>query len=234
MGAQGSVPSPFATGRAPGRDAQPSGPAPALLGVFASQREPSEPAAASKQTQAKQTATKKTPHEAGVGETLGTGRARALTMIKLANPDFPARQRWAGTRWFILCKSPGSGSMNVSGWNSPRAARSRYAAPAIKEETRAGLAHRHQPPQAHEQWLAAGQGTHRIASLLSGLPAAPGIAITEGTKPFSSGALLTSSAQDGCFAPLLVHLCSRQGMRLVFSHCTPVLPPQLPALLGAQ
>lgn len=186
VGTPGSGPSPFAAGRAPGRHAQPT---PALLGVFARQRELSEPAAAaSKQTRARQTAMKKTPREAGVGETLGTSRARALTMIKLANPDFPARQRWAGTRWFILCKSPGSGSMNVSGWNSPRAARSRYAARAIKEETRAGLAHRHQPPRAHEQWLAAGQGALRLPSLLSGLAAAPGIAIAEGTKAFSSGA----------------------------------------------
>lgn len=78
--------------------------------------------------------------------------------------------------------------MNVSGWNSPRAARSHYAARAIKEETQAGLAHRHQAPRAHEQWLAAGQGTLRLPSLLSGLAAAPRIAIAEGTKAFSSGA----------------------------------------------
>lgn len=220
----GSIPGPFASGRAPGRDAQPPGSAPALLGVFAWQQELSEPAAASKQTQAGQMAAKKTPHEAGVGETLGTGRARALTMIKLANPDFPARQRWAGTRWFILCKSPGSGSMNVSGWNSPRAARSRYAACAIKEETRAGLAHRHQPPQAHEQWLAAGQGALRLPSLFSGLADAPGTAIAEGTKAFSSGACRCHPAQDAALLPSLCIFTLRRETRLVFSHCMPALP----------
>ena len=209
----------LAAGRAAGRDAQPPGLAP---GAERTHR-------CGKQPRAGQTAAKKTPREGGVGETLGTGGARALTMIKLASPDFPARQRWAGTQWFILCKSPGSGSMNVSGWNSPRAAGSRYAARAIKASARAGLAHRHQPPRAHEQRLAAAR---RAPSPLSGLAAALGsVVVAEGTGVFPSGAFCRPPARDSCSAPLPTRLRSR-GMRLVFIRSTPVLPPRLPVLSG--
>lgn len=70
VGAGGSVPSPSAAGRAPGRDAQPPGPSsgPAGCVCLAAGGERAR-GAGSKQTRPRRTAAKKTAHEAGVGET---------------------------------------------------------------------------------------------------------------------------------------------------------------------